>query len=113
MNKQDRIKRSQYLKAIKKSKKKLLKASKEWMPYDWSYSIELFLIAVEGMRDYYSQTYNVCAQEDADMPTRKEMCDQILVAYNEYLGCADWRDEAALWDDFCDKVKKYLLYLWD
>lgn len=113
MTHREKVARRKYLNNIKKTKRKLIKQAKEWAPYDWSFSLEMLLIAIEGMHDYYAHSYNVCAEEDDGMPSRKVMCAEILAAYNRYLECADWRDEEAAWNEFCDTFKKYFLYLWD
>lgn len=117
MTYREKVARRKYLNNIKKTKRKLIKQAKEWVPYEWSFSLEMLLIAIEGMHTYYSHNYNVCAEESDDVPSRKVMCAEILAAYDRYLecavGCADWRDEEAAWNEFCDTFKKYFLYLWD
>ena len=114
MNRNERIAKRKYLKQIKSIRKRLKQHAKNWKPYDWSYLIEPLLIGLEGAHQYYSQSYNVWASDDDDeMPTRQEMCAELIAKYDYFLNIHDIHDEQAAWEDFCDTLKKYLLYLWD
>lgn len=112
MTKEERKAKREYYKKLKATRKKLMKAAKEWGPWDHSYATDLFITSIEGFKWYYEQSYNVMAEDDKDMP-RAEKCKLILEAYNDYLECEDWAAETNKWNQFCDLVKKYLLYLWD
>ena len=112
LTKEERKTKREYFKKLKATRKKLMKAAKEWRPWDHSYATDLFITSIEGFKWYYEQTYNVVAEDDKDIP-RAEKCDRILKAFNDYLECEDWKIEIDKWNEFWNLVKGYLLYLWD
>ena len=86
--------------------------SKNFFPFDFEYTLDLFILGVQSMREFYDRGYYV-AEEDESKPTRLDMCDEILSAYVEYISCEDWRELEQKWNKFCDTIKEYLPYLWD
>ena len=86
--------------------------AKEWAPWDWSYATDAFIECIKGMREYYSQTYNVCALESENGPTRLEICDYILNKWYDYEE-AIWQEEDYRWDEFWRLVAGYMRELWD
>ena len=113
MTKQEKLEQKEYLKDVKQARKHLIKASKNYFPFDFEYTLDLFMIGIQHMREYYARGYNVVAKEIEGMPTRLDMCNEILTAYDDYLDCVAWGGEEEAWNNLCDIVKKYLLYLWD
>lgn len=116
LTKEERKAKREYFKKLKATRKKLMKAAKEWGPWDHSYATDLFITSIEGFKWYYEQSYNVWAEDDdanGDDISRAEKCNRILKAFNDYLECEDWKVEMDKWNKFWDLVKEYLLYLWD
>lgn len=112
-SKQEKLKHKEYLKDVKQARKYLVTIAKEYYPYDFQYTLDLFMQGIQHMREYYARGYCVVAKEIEGMPTRLDMCDEIIAAYVEYIVCINREKEAEAWNNFCDTVKKYLLYLWD
>lgn len=101
-----------YRSLVKRYRKRLKKLAKEWRPFDWSFATEMFMVCIEGMRDYYKEGNNVWAYETEGMPTREQMCNYILEKYEEYYK-ADFKDEFYRWDEMWRLVSGYMLELWD
>ena len=112
MTKEERFAKRKYWQMIKRYRKQLKKMAKNWNPWDWSYAVEMFIECVKGMREYYSQTYNVWALESEDGPSRLQICDYILDKWNAY-NSASWDDELYRWDEMWRLVSGYMLELWD
>ena len=111
--KQDRLEKKEYLKNLKQARKKLVTLSKEYFPFDFEYTLDLFMQCIHSMREYYAKGYCVMADDSQDPLTRLQMCDEIIEAYVDFIECIDPFTEQKLWSNLCDKIKAYLLYLWD
>ena len=113
MNLTDKQKHKEYLKDVKEARKYLVTVAKEYCPYDFQYTLDLFMEGVQHMREYYARGYCVVAKEIEGMPTRLEMCDEIIAAYIDFIGSEHPLIEEEMWNNLCDKIKAYFLYLWD
>ena len=111
--KQDRLEHKEFLKDVKQARKVLVKLSKEYFPFDFQYTLDLFIQGVYSMREYYSKGRCVMADDSRDPLTRLQMCDEIIEAYVNFTECADPLAEEELWNSLCDKIKAHFLYLWD
>ena len=111
--KQDRLEHKEFLKDLKRARKNLVKLSKEYAPFDFQYSLDLFIQCIYSMREYYARGYCVVADDSQDPLTRLQMCDEILEAYVDFIECIDPFTEQKKWSNLCDKIKAHLLYLWD
>ena len=111
--KQDRLEKKEYLKDLKQARKNLVKLSKEYAPFDFQYTLDLFIQGIHSMREYYARGYCVMADDSQDPLTRLKMCDEILAAYVDFIECIDPFVEKELWNNLCDKIKAHFLYLWD
>ena len=113
MNLTDKQKHKEYLKDVKQSRKNLVKLAKEYAPFDFQYTLDLFMQGIQHMREYYARGYCVVADDSQDPLTRLEMCDEILAAYVDFITCNEPLAEQELWNNLCEKIKAHLLYLWD
>ena len=111
--KQDRLEKKEYLKNLKHAQKSLVKLAKEYAPFDFQYTLDLFIQGIYSMREYYAKGYCVMADDSQDPLTRLQMCDEILAAYVDFIECIDPFVEKELWNNLCDKIKAHFLYLWD
>ena len=111
--KQDRLERKEFLKDVKETRKKLVRLSKEYFPFDFQYTLDLFIQCILSMREYYARGYCVMADDSQDPLTRLQMCDEILAAYVDFIECEDPFVEKEFWNNLCNKIKAHLLYLWD
>ena len=101
-----------YRKMVKNQRKKLVKLAKEWSPYDWSFTTEMFIEGIKCIKEYYEQNNNVWSIEYEDGPTRVEICDYIINKFNDFYE-AEWKDEDCRWDELWRLVAGYLRWLWD
>ena len=113
MNLTDKQKHKEFLKDVKQSRKKLVKLSKEYFPFDFQYTLDLFMQCIHSMREYYARGYCVVADDSQDPLTRLQMCDEILAAYVDFIECVDPFTEKEMWNNLCEKIKAHFLYLWD
>lgn len=85
----------EYYKLIKRNNKKLVKLAKETRPWDWSWGIELLVLHLEYMKEYYSNNENVMAMENyewdpkAIKKSRLEMIEEILSEYYAWRNCEE------------------------
>jgi hypothetical protein len=93
MTQQERQSKRAYKKMMKAYKKKLVKAAKEYTPWDSDYSIfELLEICLNWSYDYFNQDYNVWQDKDAPcnnfgriLDSLKECCRNIkLIMEDEF-----------------------------
>lgn len=111
--KQDRLEKKEYLKNLKQAQKSLVKLAKEYAPFDFQYTLDLFIQGIYSMREYYAKGCCVMADDSQDPLTRLQMCDEIIEAYIDFIECIDPFTQIELWNILCDKIKAHLLYLWD
>ena len=111
--KQDRLEHKEFLKDVKETRKKLVRLSKEYFPFDFQYTLDLFIQCILSMREYYARGYCVMADDSQDPLTRLQMCDEILAAYVDFIECEDPFVEKEFWNNLCNKIKAHFLYLWD
>lgn len=85
----------EYHNLIKRNNKKLVKLAKETRPWDYSWGIELLVLHLEYMKEYYSNRENVVALENyewdpkAIKKSRLEMIQDILSEYYAWRECDD------------------------
>ena len=111
--KQDRLEHKEFLRDVKQARKKLVRLSKEYFPFDFQYTLDIFIQCILSMREYYARGYCVMADDSHDPLTRLQMCDEILAAYVDFIECEDPFVEKEFWNNLCNKIKAHFLYLWD
>lgn len=122
LTKEEKIARKKYLKNIRKTKKELINQAKRYGPWDENFLFEYMGIIFQSWIDYYSQSYNVWAEDDCkwnpyakDVPTRLEIAKELKRLYDEFYGYYGFdgnelrEKEKALYD----YMLKYIHYMWD
>ena len=123
LSKEERKEKKNYIRNLKKTRKGLIKQSKEFGPWDEYFLFEYMGIIFQSWIDYYSQNYNVMAMEVRDdqslgledVPTRLEIAKELKRLYDDFYGCHGFdgkelmEKEKALYD----YMLKYIHFMWD
>lgn len=102
-----------YNKQLRRTRKELCKLAKEFRPYDSLWCIELLIGSIKGVRDYYANNVLVYAEDPQDMPSRLEMCNEILEAYEEWVCLTGWEEEDEVYARMWSLIAAYMPFLWD
>ena len=100
-------KSKEYKKMIKKYKKMIRNDAKDASirPWDYGFGLQMFIDHLYFMRDYYALGENVWALEDQSAPTREQILNMILAAYEDWQNC---EHKYVIYVDVKDKEKVQL-----
>jgi hypothetical protein len=77
--------------------------------------LQLMLVSLQGMREYYEKGINVWSEEvsecrDPNLPTRAQMCDMLVKSLEDYYNATDLDTNL---DEFFEMLSKFIYELWD
>lgn len=74
-----------YKKLVRKFKKKIIKQVKTSVPFDYEDTLDVLILFLTFMRDYYQEENFVFSSEFIDSLSRLEILNNILNEYSSYL----------------------------
>ena len=107
-------KSKEYKKMIRKYKKMIRKDAKDasTKPFDYDFGLQMFVDYLYFMREYYELGENVFALELDNYPTRLQILNMILAAYEDWQNCCE-RRVTRLRKQFFELLGEYIEFLWD
>ena len=114
-------KRKLYWKALKKCRKELVVAGKNYCPWDFGYLFDFMLIIFKHWEEYYKLGYNTDGEERKDsgvpgtenIPTREEIARTLYKKLDVVDDVADYDDVRERMKDFADYFAEWVRYMWD
>ena len=117
MNKNKKL----YNKMMRKCRKDLIKASKDYQPYDEGYLFNFMEIIFKNWIDYYELGENVHAEEIKDTevfnlpnrPTRLEIAKELYSLFKGFCYDIEIKNYDKNIKKFCDYFATYIGDMWD
>ena len=114
-NKDEKTNYHLYRKNLRKTRKILIKASKQFCPWDYGYLLDLIAPVIREWVEYYKRGYNVWAAETENQPSRLEVAQHLEELLNDYYDddSVTYINDGELLRELFKYLYLYITLMWD